>query len=43
MGFERIEIEAVPLSKLDSLIERVVDGKTLIGLMLLRTRLQAKG
>ena len=40
---ERIEIEAVPLADLDALIERVVDGKTLVGLMLLRTRLQAKG
>ena len=40
---ERIEIEAVPLADLDALIERVVDAKTLIGLMLLRTRLQAKG
>ena len=40
---ERIEIEAVPLGQLDELIDRVVDAKTLIGLMLLRTRLQAKG
>ena len=40
---ERIEIETVPLSDLDALIERVVDSKTLIGLMLLRSRLQAKG
>ena len=40
---ERIEIEAVPLAQLDELIDRVVDAKTLIGLMLLRTRLQAKG
>jgi ADP-ribose pyrophosphatase len=40
---ERIEVEAVPLSELDDLIERVVDAKTLIGLMLLRTRLQTKG
>ena len=40
---ERIEIEAVPLAELDELIERVVDAKTLIGLMLLRSRLQAKG
>ncbi|MGH2995803.1 MAG: NUDIX domain-containing protein [Gaiellaceae bacterium] len=40
---ERIEIEAVPLADLDELIDRVVDAKTLIGLMLLRTRLQAKG
>ncbi len=40
---ERIEIEAVPLSDLDALIDRVVDAKTLIGLMLLRTRLQRKG
>ena len=40
---ERIEIEAVPLSQLDELIDRVVDAKTLIGLLLLRTRLQAKG
>ena len=40
---ERIEIETVPLAELDALIERVVDAKTLIGLDLLRTRLQAKG
>ncbi len=40
---ERIEIEAVPLAQLDELIDRVVDAKTLIGLMLLRTRLQPKG
>jgi ADP-ribose pyrophosphatase len=40
---ERIEVEAVPLADLDVLIERVVDGKTLVGLMLLRTRLQGKG
>ena len=40
---ERIEIEAVPLADLDTLIERVEDGKTLVGLMLLRTRLQSKG
>ena len=40
---ERIEIEAVPLVQLDELIDSVVDAKTLIGLMLLRTRLQAKG
>ena len=40
---ERIEIEAVPLAELDALIDRVVDSKTLIGLMLLRTRLQGKG
>ena len=33
----------MPLADLDELIERVVDAKTLIGLMLLRTRLQAKG
>jgi ADP-ribose pyrophosphatase len=37
---ERIEIETVPLDELDELIERVVDGKTLVGLMLLRSRLQ---
>ncbi len=40
---ERIEVEAVPLADLDTLIERVVDGKTLVGLMLLRMRLQSKG
>ena len=39
---ERIEIEAVPLAELDALIDRVVDSKTLIGLMLLRSRLQSK-
>ena len=40
---ERIEVEPVPLAELDALIDRVVDAKTLIGLMLLRTRLQGKG
>ena len=40
---ERIEVQAFPLAELDEVIERVVDAKTLIGLMLLRTRLQAKG
>jgi ADP-ribose pyrophosphatase len=40
---ERIEVEAVPLEELDELIDRVVDAKTLIGLMLLRSRLQGKG
>ena len=40
---ERIEVEAVSLADLDGLIDRVVDAKTLIGLMLLRTRLQGKG
>ena len=40
---ERIEIETVPLADLDALVDRVVDAKTLVGLMLLRTRLQAKG
>ena len=40
---ERIEVETVPLEELDALIDKVVDAKTLIGLMLLRTRLQAKG
>ena len=40
---ERIEVEAVPLAQLDELIDHVVDGKTLVGLMLLRSRLQAKG
>ena len=40
---ERIEVETVPLADLDALIDRVVDAKTLIGLMLLRSRLQAKG
>ena len=39
---ERIEIEAFPLTELDDLIDRVVDSKTMIGLMLLRSRLQAK-
>ena len=39
---ERIEIEAVPLAELDDLIDRIVDAKTLVGLMLLRSRLQAK-
>ena len=40
---ERIEIETVPLADLDALIDRVEDGKTLVGLLLLRTRLQGKG
>ena len=40
---ERIEVEAVPLADLDGLIDRVVDAKTLIGLMLLRSRLHGKG
>ncbi len=40
---ERIEVETVPLTELEGLIDRVVDAKTLIGLMLLRTRLQGKG
>jgi 8-oxo-dGTP pyrophosphatase MutT (NUDIX family) len=40
---ERIEVEPVPLGDLDELIDRVVDAKTLIGLMLLRSRLQGKG
>lgn len=40
---ERIEVEAVPLAELDDLVERVVDGKTLVGLMLLRSRLHTKG
>ena len=39
---ERIEIEAVPLAELDELIDRIVDAKTLVGLMLLRSRLQSK-
>jgi 8-oxo-dGTP pyrophosphatase MutT (NUDIX family) len=40
---ERIEVVTVPLAQLDELIERVVDAKTLIGLMLLRSRLRADG
>ena len=40
---ERIEVEPVPLADLDGLIDRVVDAKTLIGLMLLRSRLHGKG
>jgi ADP-ribose pyrophosphatase len=39
---ERIEIEAVPLADLDELIDRVVDAKTLVGLLLLRSRLQSE-
>lgn len=35
---ERIEIEAVPLSELDALIDRCEDAKTLVGLLLLRER-----
>jgi len=40
---ERIEVDAVPLAEIDALIDRVVDGKTLVGLMLLRSRLHAQG
>lgn len=36
---ERIEIEAVPLADLDALIERCEDAKTLVGLLMLRARL----
>ncbi len=39
---ERIEIETFALSDLDDLIDRVVDSKTLLGLLLLRSRLQSK-
>lgn len=35
---ERIEVEAVPLSELDPLIDRCEDAKTLVGLLLLRER-----
>jgi ADP-ribose pyrophosphatase len=35
---ERIEVEAVPLSELDALIDRCEDAKTLVGLLLLRER-----
>lgn len=36
---ERIRVVRVPLAELDSLIERVQDAKTLVGLLLLRRRL----
>jgi ADP-ribose pyrophosphatase len=35
---ERIEVEAVALSDLDAVIERCHDAKSLVGLLLLRTR-----
>ncbi len=35
---ERIEIEAVPLADLDAAIERCRDAKSLVGLLLLRSR-----
>jgi 8-oxo-dGTP pyrophosphatase MutT (NUDIX family) len=38
---ERIRVEAVPLADLDGVIERCRDAKSLVGLLLLRTRLQA--
>jgi ADP-ribose pyrophosphatase len=38
---ERIEIEAVPLGRLDEAIDRCSDAKTLVGLLLLRRRLGA--
>lgn len=37
---ERIRIEAVPLAELDDLIERCRDAKSLVGLLLLRARLE---
>jgi 8-oxo-dGTP pyrophosphatase MutT (NUDIX family) len=40
---ERIEIVKRPLSELDALIDEVTDAKTIVGLTLLRSRLQAKG
>lgn len=40
---ERIEIVKRPLSEIDELIDEVVDAKTIIGLTLLRSRLQPKG
>ncbi len=38
---ERISIEAVPLDALDDAIERCKDAKSLVGLLLLRSRLGA--
>jgi 8-oxo-dGTP pyrophosphatase MutT (NUDIX family) len=38
---ERISIEAVPLGALDDAIERCKDAKSLVGLLLLRSRLAA--
>ena len=40
-GHERIDIETRPLSELDAVIDEVRDAKTLIGLLLLRRRLQS--
>ena len=37
---ERIEIEPWPLARLDELIERCTDGKSLVGLLMLRSRLR---
>ncbi len=36
---ERIEVEAIPLERLDATIERCRDAKSLVGLLLLRERL----
>jgi len=36
---ERITIEPIPLAEIDAAIERVNDAKTLVGLLLLRERL----
>jgi len=36
---ERIDVEAWPLERLDELIERCADGKSLVGLLELRRRL----
>jgi ADP-ribose pyrophosphatase len=38
---ERISIETIPLSELDGAIERCKDAKSLVGLLLLRSRLAA--
>ncbi len=37
---ERIEIQAVPLDRLDDAVERCRDAKSLVGLLLLRERLR---
>ena len=38
---ERLDVEAVPLAELDRAIEECRDGKSLVGLMLLREELRA--
>ena len=40
---ERIRVEAVPLAEIDAAIERCRDAKSLVGLLLLRSRLGTLG